>query len=108
MALKAYQRAATGLNAPARTKASSDEGVFDRQTTQSPHSRGLHGAPKTFFPRSVQVFATALAVYTTTLSLGGQSLVDPGLAAKYGVTVSVGGTGSATFNISNGGSSSRW
>jgi hypothetical protein len=51
----------------------------------------------------VQVFATALAVYATTSSLGGQSLVASGLAAKYGFVVSVGGTGNATFNIGNNG-----
>jgi hypothetical protein len=50
-----------------------------------------------------QVFATALAVYATTTSLGGQSLVNSGLAAKYGFVVSAGGTGAATFNVGNNG-----
>jgi hypothetical protein len=44
-----------------------------------------------------QVFATALNVYATTLSLGGTA------AAAYGFTVTVAGVGASTWNIGTSG-----
>lgn len=49
----------------------------------------------------VQAFAVALGLYADTTSLGGQSLLDNGLAAKYGFVVTAGGAG--TFNIGGNG-----
>jgi hypothetical protein len=51
----------------------------------------------------IQVFATALACYVTSTTLGGQSLINSGLAAKYGFNVSLGGTCAKTFNVGNNG-----
>ena len=51
----------------------------------------------------VQAFAVALGVYADTTSLGGQSLVNDGLAAKYGFVVSAGGGGNATYNVGSDG-----
>jgi hypothetical protein len=52
----------------------------------------------------VQAFAAALGVYADTISLGGQSLINNGLASQYGFVVSAGG-GSATFNVGSNGAS---
>lgn len=49
----------------------------------------------------VQAFAVALGLYADTTSLGGQSLLDDGLAAKYGFVVTTGGAG--TFNVGSNG-----
>jgi Ca2+-binding RTX toxin-like protein len=49
-----------------------------------------------------QAFALALNVYATTASLGGQGLVQNGLAAKYGFRVSAGGAGVATADVGAG------
>src|SRR5262249_28937757 len=49
-----------------------------------------------------QAFALALNVYATTSSLGGQSLVQNGLAAKYGFTVTAAGAGAATVDLGAG------
>ena len=51
----------------------------------------------------VQAFAVALGVYADTTSLGGQSLVNNGLAAKYGFVVSAGGGDNATYNVGSDG-----
>jgi protocatechuate 3,4-dioxygenase beta subunit len=47
----------------------------------------------------IQAFAVALGVYADTRSLGGQSLLDNGYAAKYGFLVSLAGGGSSTFSL---------
>jgi hypothetical protein len=51
----------------------------------------------------IQAFAVALGIYADTTSLGGQSLINNGLAAKYGFKVTSAGGGNATFNIGNNG-----
>jgi hypothetical protein len=48
-----------------------------------------------------QAFAVALGIYADTTSLGGQSLIDNGKAAKFGFNVSAGGGGSETYSISS-------
>ena len=49
----------------------------------------------------VQAFAVALGLYADTTSLGGQSLLDNGLAAQFGFVVTASGAG--TFNVGNSG-----
>jgi hypothetical protein len=51
----------------------------------------------------IQAFAVALGIYADTTSLGGQSLLDNGLAAKYGFMVTAAGGGNSTFNVGNNG-----
>ncbi len=46
-----------------------------------------------------QAFAAALNIYATTSSLGGASLVQNGLAAKYGFKVTAAGSGAATLDV---------
>ncbi|HYV35475.1 MAG TPA: SdrD B-like domain-containing protein [Gemmataceae bacterium] len=50
----------------------------------------------------VQAFAVALGLYADTQSLGGQSLLDNGLAAQYGFVVTASGAGA--FGVGNDGS----
>ena len=50
----------------------------------------------------VQAFAVALGLYADTTSLGGQSLINNGLATTYGFVVTAGGAG--TFNVGSNGS----
>jgi hypothetical protein len=50
-----------------------------------------------------QAFAVGLACYVTSTSLGGNSLVGSGLAAKYGFNVSLAGTCGKTYNVGNNG-----
>jgi hypothetical protein len=47
----------------------------------------------------LQAFGVALDIYATTTSLGGASIVQNGLAAKYGFKVTAGGAGPATYNV---------
>src|SRR5205814_7403084 len=56
------------------------------------------GLPKNTY---VQAFAVALGLYADTTSLGGQSLLNNGLAAQYGFVVTAGGAG--TFNVGGNG-----
>jgi hypothetical protein len=51
----------------------------------------------------LQAFAVALGIYADTTSLGGQTLINNGLAAKYGFKVTVAGGGNATYNVGNNG-----
>lgn len=50
----------------------------------------------------VQTFAVALGLYADTTSLGGQSLINNGLASTYGFVVTASGAG--TFNVGSNGS----
>jgi hypothetical protein len=50
-----------------------------------------------------QLFANALAIYTTTLSLGGASTQSNPATNKFGFVITAAGTGAATYNVGNNG-----
>lgn len=64
-----------------------------RRKQQEARALGLGGAVKT----DAQIFATALAVYVTNLSLAGSA------AASYGFTVTANGLGTSTINVGSAG-----
>jgi hypothetical protein len=74
-------------------------GGFANQNSTFVANAFKNGSTNTY----LQAFAVALDVYFDTTSLGGATILDNGLAAKYGFSVTASGGAGATWNVRGAG-----